>query len=65
MGDQRTSRLLRTGLAWLASGALLATSCSPQQLQAIVAGLEVVGSVVENRGDDDITFGEWLLDELD
>ncbi len=58
--------LLKAAVALTAAGVLLGTSCSSSELQAVVAGLEAVAhSFDDNARDNDITFGEWLLSELD
>ena len=47
----------------LAGGLLLSTSCSLRELEAVSAGLEAATHQLDGE-DEDITFGEWLLDEL-
>ena len=53
-------------MATSAGATLLASSCSPAKLQALVTGLEAVASELEriNGNDDDINFGDWLGSEL-
>ncbi len=51
-----------------ACGAALAVGCGSDQLQAVIAGIEAAaGSLdrADRNHDEDITFGEWLLSELD
>ncbi len=69
MCNKRTARdVLKRAIALSATGMLLAMSCSSTGLQALSDGLDaVVGSLAAADRDrvDDITFGEWLLSELD
>ncbi len=54
---------IRTAVAASSAGMLFASSCSTDQLQAVAAGLDVVFASL-NDTDDNITFGDWLLSEL-
>ncbi len=50
----------------LASGTLLATSCSTDEVQAIVAGIEAITqSLDDSDRDNDMNFGEWLINEIE
>ncbi len=49
----------------LAGGLLLATSCNLRELEAVSIGLGAAADQLERDQDEDITFGEWLLSELD
>ena len=44
---------------------LYTTTCGFDQLEAVVVGFQAAADRLDNRGDDDISFGNWLLDELD
>ena len=58
-------KLVSTAIACSSGGLLLATSCSASDVQAIVTGIEAATQVlVNNNHSDDITFGEWLLSEI-
>ena len=48
----------------LAGGLLLSSSCSLRELEAVSVGLGAVADELEGNKAEDITFGEWLLDEL-
>lgn len=54
----------------LAAGALsFSTGCEVAEIQAIVAGVELVADTLldiqdSNNRDDEISFGDWLVDEL-
>ena len=50
----------------LAAGTLFASSCNSADIEAIVNALEVAAQQLEQQQqDDDISFGDWLRDELD
>jgi len=54
-------------LAVAGSGTVLATTCSSTEIrQAVLAGVEVAADQLLNRADedDDVSFGDWLSDEL-
>ena len=58
--------LLKTAACLSAAGTLLGTSCGTKELDALVAGIEAAATQLDrNDRDDDVTFGEWLLGELD
>ena len=58
--------LLKTAVCFSAAGMLLGASCGAQELNAVVAGIEAAAVQLNNHDrDDDVTFGEWLLSELD
>ena len=69
MCKKRTAKdVLKRAIALSATGMLLAMSCSSTSLQALSDGLDAVaGSLAAADRDrvEDITFGEWLLSELD
>ena len=46
-----------------AAGLLLASSCNLADLQAVAVGVDAATQYLEDE--DDMTFGEWLMSELD
>ena len=63
---RKARNLWRSMLVVSASGMLLGVSCTDQQLQALSIGINAVASALtDNRQDNNPTFGEWLLGELD
>ncbi len=72
--DQKETKMLRKRTAGdvlkkavglFLTGTLLATSCSSEGVQAVVDGLlAVAGSLQDSSSDNDLTFGEFLLNEL-
>jgi hypothetical protein len=64
MGPQATSRFCRfSRLTILTVGLVFGSSCGFAELQAISAGITAAASALDDR-DDDISFGDWLADEL-
>ena len=61
----RKRRLLKTGAALAVTGLLFSSSCSLDNLEAVMVGLDAATSHLDRQQNDDITFGEWLLSELD
>ncbi len=59
--------LLKVTAALCASGVVLAGSCSMDGLQAVGAGIDAAAGYLNDQEspDDDISFGDWLLDELE
>ena len=57
-------RLLKLTLGLGVTGTLFGSTCSSPELGAVVAGLEAAASHLEQE-QDDISFGDWLRDELD
>ena len=53
-------RLLASGLA----ATTLATSCSTSELELARQGIDIVLDRFQDEDDDDISFGDWLLDEI-
>ncbi|MCH7807771.1 MAG: hypothetical protein IIB60_00990 [Planctomycetes bacterium] len=48
-----------------AAGTLFGASCSSDGFQAVVAGVEAAAQELDRQDrHDDISFGNWLLDEL-
>ena len=72
--DQKETKMLRKRTAGdvlknaaglFFAGTLFATSCSSEGVQAVVDGLlAVAGSLQDSSRDDDLTFSEFLLNEL-
>ncbi len=72
--DQKETKMLRkrtagdvlkSAVGVFFAGTIFATSCSSEGVQAIVDGLlAVAGSLLDSSSDDDLTFGEFLLNEL-
>jgi hypothetical protein len=67
MSNKRTAENLTKALAVLSTaGVLLATTCTSEQLQAVVVGIEAAARELnEQDHDDDMSFGDWLVRELD
>ena len=56
--------LWRYMAAVCAAGMVFGSSCSSDQIRALTAGLEAVADTL-NEQDDNMSFGDWLLDELE
>ncbi len=59
--------LLKLTAALCASGLLFASSCSVQGVRAVGAGFNAAAGYFDDQpadDDDDISFGDWLADEL-
>lgn len=50
----------RAAILLSAAGTMLETSCSTDQVRAILAGVEVATSQLDQIQNDNITFGDWL-----
>ncbi len=60
-----TRYVFRFVVAVCGVGTLMASSCSLRQLEAISVGLDAAtGHLDQADSDDDISFGDWLRDEL-
>ena len=58
--------LCKVAAGLFAAGTLFTSSCSSADVEAIVNALEVAAHQLEQQQqDDDISFGDWLRDELD
>jgi len=55
---------VQRGLLVILTGVMLSSSCSTG-LEVLVAGLDAAARELSGDRRDDITFGEWLADELD
>lgn len=62
MGPFRYFRTSVIGLC--AAGTLMVTGCDEQLLNAMTAALEAAAQQLGEE-DDDISFGDWLSDELE
>ena len=57
--------LWRAAAGLFAAGTLLASSCNSADIEAIFDALEVAAHQLEQQQhDEDISFGDWLRDEL-
>ena len=57
--------LLKSVAALSTAGMLFSSNCSSADLEAAFVGLEAAaGHLQHENQDDDISFGDWLLDEL-
>ncbi len=57
-------RLWRLGVCLGVVGTVWGTSCSSSQIQAVIVGLEAAANSLDEE-DDDISFADWLADELE
>lgn len=58
--------LLKTAVGLSVAGTMLGTSCSSEGIQAVVTGIDAAAqSLSHDNRENDMTFGEWLLSELD
>jgi hypothetical protein len=65
MSLQKTGKTLwRCALGMCVAGTVFGASCSSEQIEAVAAGIQAAASQLDDR-DDDISFGDWLLDELE
>lgn len=65
MFTEATRRKLWRAVAVLgASGMLFGSSCSSDQVQAIAAGIGAAADQIGSSNHDDISFGDWLRDEV-
>lgn len=62
--------LLKTAAVVGGAGMLFASSCSLQEMEAVGVGIDAVAGYFNDQAaadadaDDDISFGDWLADEL-
>ena len=65
----KARNLWRAMLVFTTSGLFAGITCTDQQLQAFALGLNAFAGTIEDNTqqdkDEDISFGNWLLDELD
>ncbi len=60
----KVGRLLGTSLAVAVAGTLIGGGCDVADLEALVVGVNAAADHLEGE-DDDISFGDWLRDELE
>ena len=60
-----TKNLWRIVLGLGTTGTLFAASCSSAQIDAVLLGLQVAAETLQAEEDDDISFGDWVRDELE
>lgn len=64
MSIKHTARKLgKIAVSFSVAGTLLATSCGTDELRALAAGIQAATNQLDD--DNDITFVEFLLSELD
>lgn len=61
---QAASRLWKVLVLLGGATTLLATTCTSNEIAATVAGLDAAAHRLDHQ-DEDISFGDWLRDELD
>ena len=54
----------RTAILVAGAGTVLETSCSTDQVRAILAGVEVATNQLDQIHNDNISFSDWLSSEL-
>ncbi len=40
------------------------TACTPEQANAVLAGIQVTADQLSNNSNDNVSFGDWLSSEL-
>lgn len=60
----RMNRVRRLGCALLAGGMVFGSSCSTKDIQIVLAGIDALAGFVVSESRDDISFGNWLVDEF-
>ena len=56
--------LWKSVIGLFAAGTLLGAACDQQTLDALTAALETAAQQLQDQ-DDDISFGDWLEDEIE
>ena len=51
--------------ALAAGGAVFGLNCTSEQISAVVAGVGAAADQLGDSEDEDISFGDWIRDELD
>ncbi len=60
------TQVIKAAVASSAAGMLMAGGCGMEELQAVATGLQAAaGQLDRGDRDDNITFGDWLISELD
>jgi hypothetical protein len=63
---ETAKRLFVAAAGISAAGTLFANGCSPDTLEAVVAGVEAAARTLNDaEHDNDMNFGEWLISELE
>ncbi len=57
------SRILQTMATFSCAGTLFASSCSSSEIRAVTAGIDALTQELDNN--DDISFGDFLISQLD
>lgn len=57
--------LWRTGLVLAGGGTVLASSCSTSEVRAVLSGVEAATNRLDLARNDNISFGDWLVRELE
>jgi hypothetical protein len=57
--------LWKCAAVFAAAGTLFGGGCTSEQIQAIAAGLGALAEQLDDDYDDDISFGDWLTDEIE
>jgi len=52
-------------LAALTSGTIFAAGCSDTAVRAVAAGISAAASSINNSRDEDISFADWVISELE
>ena len=63
--ERLLGNLLRAAVGMGAAGMLFGVSCSAGQLRALAAAVNAATSEFNEHDDNDISFGDWLLNELE
>ena len=59
------NKVLRIAACMCTAGALFASSCSTQDLRTVMSAVDAAARILDGGdSDDDISFGDWLRDEL-
>jgi len=58
-------RIRAAAYVLLASGMVFSSSCSTEDVQTVLSGIRAVGNALDsNNHHEDISFGDWLMDEF-
>lgn len=63
---RKSTQVIRAAVASSAAGMLMSVSCGMEELQAVATGIQAAALQLDrgDRENDDLTFGEWILSEL-
>ena len=60
------SRAKKSAVMAMSAGTMFASSCSSDTVRAVIAGIDAAAGALDSSiSEQDQTFGEWLLGELD